>query len=159
MPSLKRDYSTTVVPVQITGTAGAYSANDVMGGLLTVPLGTVNTGGLLGSVRLRDNDDVRPALVLYVFDAKPTVIADNAAFGLVDTDSDKLIGTITIAASDWTDFTQFGWVNKKAADDKTGENIDFRTADGTLYVYAKCTATPTMTTTTALKLYLTVWGD
>ena len=160
MPSLKRDYSTSVVPVQITGTAGAYSANDVMGGLLTIPIRNVSTGGLIGTVRARDYDNVRPALVLYLFDAVPTTeLDDNEAFALVDADSDKLIGTITIADDNWTDFTAFGWAAKYGLDDTTQQNLDFRTLSGNLYAYAKCTGAPTMITTTALKLYFTIWGD
>jgi len=138
-------------------TAGAYSANDVIGGLMTFTLSNKNTGGRLGTIRIRDNDAVGPAMILYLFSDAPTAIADNAAFSLVDADSDKLIGIIT--AGTWDDLTAFKQVRVVGKDDETSDYVDIRLDGGKLYVYAKVTGTPTMTTTTALRFDVTFWGD
>jgi hypothetical protein len=145
------------VAVTPTITAGAYSANDVIGGLMTFQFKNMNSGGMVGSIRIRDNGAVGPAMVLYVFREAPTTTADNAAFSLLDADSDKLMGIITVPT--WIDFTAFKWVACSGHDDTTSREIDFRTPNGAVYIYAKVTGTPTMTATTDLRFDVTMWGD
>lgn len=159
MPGIKLYYSADNVAVTPTITAGAYSANDVIGGLMTFALNPKkNSGGLLGTLRIRDNDAVGPAMVLYLFRSVPTTsIADNAAFSLADADSDALIAIITVGT--WDDLTAFKHVRVSGKDDTTSDSVDFRTDDGNLYMYAKVTGTPTMTTTSALRFEWTFWGD
>lgn len=158
MSATKRYFSPEHAVVTPTVTEGAYSANDVIGGLLTFAFSEHNTGGLLGTLRIRDNDAVGPAMVLYLFDKLPDAeLADNAAFALTDADSDALIATITLGT--WKDFTAFKWIPVDAVDDDTGKDIDFRTGDGNLYVYAKVTGTPTMTNADALSFDWVMWGD
>lgn len=157
MASVKRYFSPECVAVTPTITAGAYSANDVIGGLMTFTFSDKNSGGMLGTLRIRDNGAVGPAMVLYIFKEAPTAIADNAAFSLADADSDKLIATITPGT--WLDFTAFKWVPVAGKDDTTGEAVDFRTETGSFYMYAKVTGTPTMAATNSLRFEWTFWGD
>ena len=157
MANVKRYYSVEDVAVTPTITAGAYSANDVIGGLMTFSISGMNTGGMSGTLRIRDNGAVGPAMVLYVFKEAPTAIADNAAFSLVDADSDKLIGIITVGT--WDDLTAFKHVRVAGKDDTTSEYIDFRTPNGSIYVYAKVTGTPTMAATNSLRFEWSFWTD
>lgn len=157
MSGVKRYFSTEHTTVTPTVTAGAYSANDVMGGLMTIELSAQNTGGTLGTIRIRDNDAVGPAGILYLFKTAPTAIADNVAFSLADADSDKLLAVITLGT--WVDFTAFKWIAVAGKDDGSSEPIDFRTDTGDIYAYFKVTGTPTMTTTSALSFDFVFWGD
>src|SRR5690349_16334679 len=89
-----------------TITAGAYSAGDVVGGLLTFAVGSSFAGGniLIRHLTIGDADNEKAAMDLWFFNAAPTVIADNGAFSTV-TDAeirDTCVFHITVNASDYT---------------------------------------------------------
>ncbi len=68
----------------------AYAQNDVLGGLLYFDMRKSNTGSvLIVGATVTDNDTKGVAGDLYLFNALPTAIADNAAFA----------GTLVLA--DW----------------------------------------------------------
>ncbi len=79
-------------------TNGAYSANDVVGGLLTFPV----AGGkpacvLVTGVQVGIKSAVTSALTLLLFDEAPaTAKADNAALALAAADLPKLIKAINV---------------------------------------------------------------
>lgn len=86
-------------------TSGAYVANDIMGGLLSFPVGRLPTSPVLitgGMVVCKAA--VAPALKLMLFNADPTSTTktDNAAYSLNAADAFKLIGVIDFGAT-WID--------------------------------------------------------
>lgn len=85
------------VPVQPVVTAGAYAANDVVGGLLTFPIGSGDDRiPILDSVIVTIKAAITSTLTLYLFNAAPAVIADNAAYTIgTVADVHKFIGSFT----------------------------------------------------------------
>jgi hypothetical protein len=62
-------------------TTTAYTTGDVLGGLITFPMPTTASGLIvLTSAIVLDNDTKGVAGDLYLFNALPTTIADNAVF-------------------------------------------------------------------------------
>lgn len=148
-PNADKPAKATVTP---TITAGAYSANDVIGGLLTFTLAnTRGADGMVRSVRIADRDNEKAAVKLWLFDDLPQVIADNAAFAPPDSDIAKCIGIIAIAAADYTTSTA------NALGAKHDQGIDFTDTNGTLYGYLVADATPTYSGTTDLTITITAY--
>jgi hypothetical protein len=137
----------TGIAVQI---AGAYTANDVVGGLLTFTLGGAIGGGILNSILLVDDDSEGAALDLYLFNAAPTTIADDAAFAPVVADLKKLITKISIVAGDYVTVNGNDFALKETM------NHIFSAVNGLIYGYLVCTGTPTYTAATDLYLELRV---
>lgn len=127
-------YSRTFTPVV---TAGIYSANDVVGGRMSFFAGN---NGVLRSVIATDKASVGMACKLYIFDAQPTTLADNAAFAPTEADLKKLIATIAIAGADWVTLATRDHVQKAV-------EIPYRSPSSTLYAYLTCDATPTFLAT------------
>ncbi len=131
--------SVTVTPtLQIIG---AYSAGDVVGGLLTFDFKNLPTGGgILGNIYITDDDNEKAAATLYVYTSAPTTIADDAAFAaalaIADLKAQKYVKTILA-----TDYVSLGpgayW-----SDIKINQILAF---ERYLYAYFVCTATPTYT--------------
>ncbi len=71
-----------------TVTAGAYSANDVVGGLLTF---TGLRVGTLQAISICDNAAQDVDYLLVFFESAPTDITDNATFDIADADLAKII--------------------------------------------------------------------
>ena len=131
--------------VALTITAGAYSANDVVGGLLSFAVADTNgASGIIRGLRLTDGDNEKAACKLWLFSSAPSTIADNAAFAPSVADLQKCLGYLTIAAADYTT------VNSNALAVVDELSFDFSTANGTVYGYLVCDATPTYTATTDL---------
>lgn len=82
--------SVTVTP---TVTAGAYSQNDCVGGVIDINLPAECT---IMSVVLIDQADQGPSYELWIFDGVPTGVADNAAFSLSDADLEKVRGVLAL---------------------------------------------------------------
>jgi hypothetical protein len=97
--------STAIVAPAITVTAGAYHANDNIGGVLTLPLAArVNGGGtVLTRVSVLDVAAQKAQLELLFFSANPvaSTFTDNAACVIHANDEAKFIGRYTIYASDY----------------------------------------------------------
>jgi hypothetical protein len=130
-----------------------YSANDVIGGLLTFTkdIGHNWFSCKLTDVQVIDDDDEKAELTLYLFDQTPSTIANHAAFAPTVADLKKLRGVVTAAVANYTT------VNSNAYANKTGLDIRIEplSVGRTFYGYLVCTGTPTYTTTTDLTLRLT----
>lgn len=129
----------------------AYADNDVIGGLLTFDLSadlSVN-GGWLSNVWLADIDNEGAALRLFLFDALPSTIADQAAFAPTEDDIKKLLRVVT--------FSTYTTVNsEKFASEDFSPPVTFQTSTGKLYGYLVANgSTPTYA---ALKLTITLRG-
>ena len=86
------------IDVELTVDTDAYTALDVVGGLLTFAVGSPTGGCILNSVTLIDEDNQSEDYKLYLFDSKPTVIADDAAYAPAIADVRKRVRTIDIVA-------------------------------------------------------------
>jgi len=129
-------------------TAGAYSASDVVGGLLTfTPNHLIEGGLLLDRVLLIDDDNEKANMKLYLFDDVPTTIADNGAFAtaLLVADLKKMV-CAPIAIDTYVT------INGNAYAEADGSNDVFGIPSGKLYGYLVCDGTPTYTATSDLFL-------
>jgi hypothetical protein len=79
-----------------TVTAGAYSANDVVGGRLQFSGCRVGT---LQSITIADNAAQAVDYFLVLFESQPTDIADNATYDVADADLAKIIYQDTLTSS------------------------------------------------------------
>lgn len=140
------------ITVSPTITAGAYSALDVVGGLLTFSLaGFTSNSGLVVSAKVDDDDGENAALVLHLFETLPTTVADNAAFsGVTFANQIGIFSKASFAAADYTA------VGANSYNLVTDLNDAFNTTLGNLYGYLVCTATPTYTATTDIKVTIRV---
>jgi hypothetical protein len=136
------------------GNADAYSANDIVGGLLTFDLNSPSGCGILQNLKITDEDNEGAALDVYIFNAAPSTIADDAAGALVIADLDKLITKVEIAAADYEAVNSLKFVIKDEGSE--GLNRAYVTdSKGNLYAYIICTATPTYANAKAIKMTLT----
>lgn len=155
MSGLKVHNTTATYEKTLTTTAGAYSANDVVGGLITIPF----ADGIIRRIKVVDDDNVGAALDLYLFSGAPTSIADNGAFLTAFTlgDHKKWIRKLTIATGDWQTINS----NKTAFVAYQGSEslgIDFSADDGAnIYAYLVGTGGPTYTSTAGLYIKITAW--
>lgn len=108
-----------------TVTAGAYSANDAVGGLLTFTdaamLGGGGNGAVLDSVTIIDRAKQSIQLDLVLFDRTFTATTDNDAFDPTDADLANAIGAVKIV--DWFAF------NDNSMGVKTGIGLPIELAD------------------------------
>lgn len=86
-----------------TVTAGAYTADDVVGGLLEFPLAARanGLGGLITGVTIVDDAGAESEMELWVFNTEPDAIADNAAFAPTEDDLHAFAGSISTADGSW----------------------------------------------------------
>ena len=84
-------------------TAGAYSAGDAVGGLLTFAnAARVSAGGgVVKSLILIDDAGQDVVLELWLFKVTFTAIDDNAAWAPAEADLENLVGIISTADGDW----------------------------------------------------------
>jgi hypothetical protein len=148
-PNADKPAVATVTP---TISAGAYSANDVVGGLLTFTFANSRgANGMVRSIRIADRDNEKAACKLWLYKEPPTTIADNAAFAPPDSDIDKVIGVVAIAAADYTTSTANAFAGKHE------QGIDFLGTNGAIYGYLVCDATPTYSATNDLTISITAY--
>ena len=88
-----------------TVTAGAYSAKDVVGGLLTFADAALYTGGggVIKDVIIHDDAGQDAETELWLFNATFTAIADNGAWNPSQADMRKLVCIISTADGAWFD--------------------------------------------------------
>lgn len=143
--------SVTVTP---TITAGAYSANDAVGGLMTFSgvVGTKKTG-VLSTVKVVDDGDQGAALVIACADASFTSPGDNNANSLSDADGAKIVAQVSITGSDYIDH---GGVKVAVVG---GINQLVTSTDSSLYCQASTSGTPTYAATDDLHITLSVLQD
>lgn len=146
---------TKFVDVTPTITAGAYSAGDVVGGLMTLNVASAGGGGVIKRVIIADGDNEKAAGSIYVFTASPTSFADNAAFAPVIGDFQKLIGVIPVAAGDYVT------VNSEAYALIKDLSLEYVCPTGNLFAYfvTATGVTPTYGTTSDLQFRFVVWCD
>lgn len=138
-----------VISIQLTISTLIYAANDVVGGLLTIPINiTTRSGGVIRAAHLADDDNEQAGLKLYLYDALPSTIADQAAFAPTIADLQKQIGRVAIAAGDYVSVGGNAVAHKEAVD------IEFTAPEGNVYGYLVCDATPTYTNAADLHLRL-----
>jgi hypothetical protein len=91
------------VPVTPTVTAGAYTAGDVVGGLLEFANAARanGVGGLVVGVSIIDDAGQDSEMELWLFNAQPDAIADNAPFAPTEADLHDLAGILSTADGSW----------------------------------------------------------
>lgn len=141
---------TKVAEVTLTIDTDAYTAGDVVGGLITLDVIDVGSGGMVRRVILVDDDNEKAAFKLHLFDAAPTTFADDEAYAPVIADLKKQVGSVSISS-----YTTY---NSNAIAIVEGVDIDYRITNY-LYGYLVCDATPTFTAATDLTLRVIVWAD
>lgn len=134
-----------IVDVELTVTLDAYTAVDVVGGLIEIDAHSAGGGGVLRRLVLVDEDSQAEEYTLYLFNAEPSTIADAAAFAPTVADLRKLIATISIAAADYTTINTFDYVIKEV-------DLEYSAPDGKLYAYLVAVATPDYANTDTLFL-------
>jgi hypothetical protein len=93
----------TTIVVTPTVTAGAYAAGDVVGGRLEFEdaARAAGLGGLITGMTIVDDAGQDSTMELWLFNAQPTDIADNAAFEPPEGDLHNLAGVISTADGSW----------------------------------------------------------
>lgn len=134
-------------------TAGAYSAGDVVGGLITIPIKGAGGGGTMRRIIVVDDANVKGDLKIYLFTDAPTTIADNAAFAPTIADLKKLIGIVPVAAADYVTLNS----NAVAIADDLG--IDFFVPGENLYAYVVVDGIETYAAVTDLTIRFGFWQD
>ena len=100
--------------IKITGaqlgvSGAAYATGDVLGDLSPIkiePIRDVNGTGVLHSIIVQDLSAQSGAIDIVIFDSNPTAttFTDNAPLDIADADLPKVIGVISITASDYDSF-------------------------------------------------------
>ncbi|MFA4834852.1 MAG: hypothetical protein WC749_02105 [Dehalococcoidia bacterium] len=143
--------NTTLVSITPTITAGAYTANDCVGGIQTLTNAIRVSAGtaVLQSVTVRDLAMQNATLQILFFNASPATgtYGDADEFDLNDTDSGLCIGMVEVNASDY----------KSLKDNSIGmvKNIGLplkATTGTSLFALIKTTGTPTYASTSDLKI-------
>lgn len=159
MPETK----TVIIKVDPTVTAGAYSAGDALGGLLTFENALAypkRTGVILSAVLLDEaSQDDETELVL--FDRTFTATTDNAAFDPTDADLLNCLGVISFGAGNYYNFTDnsiatvrnVGLGIRNLTEDK--ETTD----DSAIYGQLVTRGTPTYVAITDIQVILTILQD
>lgn len=137
-----------------TVTAGAYSADDAVGGKLTF------TGcpedGLIHNAVLIDNSEQAVELDLVLFSEDFTAVADNAAFTVSDADAANIVTIINIPAANYKDIggQKVAVVENKSIPFKLTE--DTSTKYARLYGQLITRGTPTYVATTDITVKIGV---
>lgn len=141
-----------------TITAGAYSANDAVGGLMEFS-DAVNTharSGIITNLMIVDKAGQSAAMDLFLFDATFTATADNAAWPTTNPTETVIgtncIGVITVASGDYKTY------NGGTLAIVTLTN-PIRLAGTSLFAQAVTRGTPTYALTTDLIFRLTIAKD
>ena len=94
-----------MIDVVPTITAGAYSLNDAVGGMLIFGSASKGAGqsGVIEALRIVDRAQQMVALDLFLFDQAFTAVADNAAFAVSDADMENYIGLIPVSVAHYAD--------------------------------------------------------
>jgi hypothetical protein len=142
--------SYTRISQALTISTSQYAAGDVVGGLLTFDTSLLVQGAILNQVVIVDDDNEKAVFDLYLFNAAPTTIADNASTtgALVIADHKKVITRVPVVAADYIT------LNSNAIAVVTDVNNVIPASLGLMYGYLVCTGTPTYTATTDLWLAL-----
>jgi hypothetical protein len=138
-----------IVEVTPTVSSGAaYTANDQVGGLMTLT-GAVpasSDGAVLRQISVVDKGKQSAALNVLLFDAQPTVASsDNAACDVADAElAGKCLGHVAIAAGDYVALSAGSVAAKQVTVPVKADS------SATLYALAMTTGTPTYASTSDL---------
>lgn len=131
-----------------TVTAGAYSANDVVGGRLQF---AGLDGGTLQSITICDYATQAVDYLLVLFESQPTDITDNATFDIADADLAKIIyQTALTSASNRQAFTDNSYSFLYSLD------VPLQAVGDTVWGFLITTGTPTYAATTDITVTLQV---
>lgn len=160
---MARQYNhTATIDIALTVDTDAYTANDVVGGLITIAV-PKSRGGTIRRVNLVDADNEDAAFTLHFFDQLPSTIADDAAFAPTIADLKKRIGVVTIVAGNYRTDNSLSTADIHDVnydyDATVGLTLSEQSASGKIYAYLVATATPTYTATTDLTLRVTIWTE
>ena len=144
------------ISITPTITAGAYTANDCIGGLLKFKGSDQLKSGYVHALTVFDDASQEAALDLAIFKSKPSAstFTDDAAAGLAAADADKLIGVINLATTDWVSYSggSIAHVGVKS--------IPFSLDNGSeLYCALTTPSTPTYAATDDLVITLGMFND
>lgn len=128
--------------------AGAYTANYVIGGAMQFDIsGSASGGGIINKLLVWDNDNEGAAGALWLFKADlATPIADNNLFAPVFADWDNWITTLTLPA-----FTTYNSIKQAILPDI---NDEFKVDANIIYGYFVCSGTPTFAAAKSLRFKL-----
>jgi hypothetical protein len=144
------------VDAALTVSLAAYTADDVVGGLIALDMHSPQGGGVLKRLILVDEDSQAEAYTAYIFDRAPSAIDDADTFEPTLADLQRLIAIVPIAAMDYET------LNDGTADHDivmVDLDIEFTAGDGRLYVYLVATDTPDYANADALLLRATARLD
>lgn len=135
-----------------TVTAGAYSANDVVGGLLTF---TGLKQGTLQSITICDKASQTGEYDVVFFDSEPTGINNNDTFDIADADLEKIIyfDSFPDAAATRQVF------NDNSFSFLWNLDVPLWTTGGSLYAFLIAKGTPTYAGTSDITVTLQVETD
>lgn len=142
--------------IAVTPTVGtdAYTAKDVVGGLMTFGITDQGFDGQLCSIMVTDAAAQGEAYDLYVFESVPSTIADDAAFAPTLADFNKLVTTVEVGTND---YSHGGSVAVVGDFDDTPQRLVLMHSDnGNIYMYAVAVATPDQAGTVDLTFTATV---
>lgn len=133
-----------------TVTAGAYSANDAVGGKITFANAARVSGGsiVIETAVVGDKAVASPSLELWLFDADFTAASDNAAFDPDDADLANLIGII--------DFSTWKAGADNEASVRSGLGMAAKLAGTSLFGQLVTRGTPTLASTSDIFVTLHV---
>lgn len=149
-----------LVKVTPTITVGAYSAQDMVGGKLTLEdaVRVAGGSGYLYSVQVVDTDKIGAALEVHLFSSLAGTYADNGAESITAADWEHYLGTVSIATADY--------ITKANALIAMPDPVIFKpillkavAASRDLYAIVVCTATPTYTHVDGLQFNFGIIGE
>lgn len=146
------------IAVTPTITLNAYTAGDVVGGLMTFEVRGGPASGEIRKIVLVDDHNQSEQYTLLIHDDTPSTIANDAAYAPVVADLKLIVDEVVVATADWST-----WNSNAVAIVGSFENaemhIPFHTEDGKLYMYAVATDTPDYAAATDLTIIMTceVW--
>jgi hypothetical protein len=133
-------------------TAGAYSANDAVGALMTFTNAVRASGGRakIHTINFTDLGVTANVLNLWLFSDSIAAIADNAAWDPSDAELLTCVGVIQIAAADYLVATD----NQAAT--KVNVGFVYNCTGTSLYGQFECVGTPTYASTSDIKIRMQV---
>lgn len=141
----------------LTVDTDAYTAGDVVGGLIELDSGNPGGGCLIETLRLIDDASQAEPYTVYIFGGAtaPDTIADDAAFQPTVADLKKLEGTVEITANDYL------VISDGAADNDVAikTNLNLRHFGHKIWIYLVAGDTPNYAATADLTLTLLVTLD
>lgn len=148
------------ISVTPTVTLNAYTAGDVVGGLMTFTVsGSRPASGEIRKIVLVDDANQKEQYTLLIHDDTPSTIANDAAYAPTVADLKLIIDEVVVATADWSSWNSNAVAIIGSYED--GEmHIPFHTEDGKLYMYLVATDTPDYAAATDLTIIMTceVWA-